>query len=225
MNTPTKNMHQSLNILAFDTSGDEASLAVWAGGIMQSRSLPFGTGSHSQAALLFPVMKELLEQVNLEFQDLHVIATPTGPGSFTGIRLGLAAAQGLLLSTKAKSFAPTTFQVFAYSASRQKAGPCLVSLPTKRDSFYTQSFDKNLVALSPASIQTEHEIQGFLSVHPEISRINPSSLSAEALIDLYFHELTTNKRESLENLEDSSNNLRPYYLYDPEFVKQKPWSL
>lgn len=226
MNILSKDTHQSINILAFDTSGDEASLAVWAGGAMQSISLPFGTGSHSQAACLFPVMKELLKGANLDFQDLNVIATSTGPGSFTGIRLGLATAQGLLLSTKAKSFAPTTFQIIAFGAWKERADSYLVSLTTKRDSFYTQSFDKNLAPLFPATIQTEREIQDFLRANPDLRRIDHSStLSAENLIHFYLHGLTTNQDLSLEVSRDLSGALRPYYLHNPEFVKQKPWSL
>jgi tRNA threonylcarbamoyladenosine biosynthesis protein TsaB len=234
MNTLSNDTQQSINILAFDTSGDEASLALWTQREMRKLSIPFGTGSHSQAACLIPMMQEILTQKNISFQDLHVIATPTGPGSFTGIRLGLATAQGLLLSTKAKSFAPTTFQIAAFGAWRIREGSYLVTLSTKRESFYTQAFDKTLNPLVPGKIQTEEEIQDFLNHNPEMRRIHGSpSLGAEDLILFYLHTLNTSQDLHLKSLEDSfpeflgksSELLCPYYLHDPVFVKQKSWSL
>ena len=223
MITLMKPSHQSVNILAFDTSGDVASVAVWADENIRKASPPFGTGSHSQASQLFSVMQGLLRDANITFQDLNVIATLVGPGSFTGIRLGLAAAQGLILSTKATSFAPTTLQNYAFGAWQEKEAfgavdSYLVTLSTKRDSFYTQAFDKNLEALFPAAIKTENEINDILATNSGMSRVeNLSLLSAEALIYFYFHTMKTG-----ENLPII---LRPYYLHNPEFAKQKSWSL
>lgn len=223
MNTPSPNPQQCLNILAFDTSADEASLALWASGNMRSLSIPLGTGAHSQAACLVPLMQDLLKKENLGFQDLNVIATPTGPGSFTGIRIGLATAQGLILSTKAKAFAPTTFDIFAFGAGKERSDnldpqPCLVTLTTKRDSFYTQAFEKTFVPLGQASIQTEEQVQGFLDAHPGMRRISRLlTLSAENLIQLYLYKLKANQ--------EREDVLRPYYLHNPEFVKQNLCSL
>jgi tRNA threonylcarbamoyl adenosine modification protein YeaZ len=233
MNTPTHTPHQSINILAFDTSGDEASVALWASGKMRSISLPFGTGSHSQAACLVPMIQELLRDGNVEFQDLHVIATPTGPGSFTGIRLGLATAHGLILSLKAGSFTPTTFHLFAFDAWKERCVPIsppgsisphpfLVTLTTKRDSFYTQAFENACVPLGEASIQTEDEIQNFLVLNPDMYRVDRlSRLSAEILIHFYFYKLETNP----DFLAESQETLHPYYLHNPDFAKQKLCSL
>jgi len=215
--------YQSINILAFDTSEDMASVALWANEKMQGTSLPFGTGSHSQAARLFSVMQELLSTANITFQDLDVIATPTGPGSFTGIRVGLATAQGLILSTKATSFAPTTLQNYAFGAWKGKAetedtDSFLVTLTTKRDSFYTQAFDNKLEALLPASINTQDEIKNRLATNLRMCRVEQLSLlSSECLIHLYFHLIRAGQ--------DLPTILRPFYVHDPEFIKQKPWSL
>jgi tRNA threonylcarbamoyl adenosine modification protein YeaZ len=227
MNTPTYALHQSINILAFDTCGDEASIALWTSGKMRSIPLPFGTGSHSQAACLIPMIQELLREGNVEFQDLHVIAIPTGPGSFTGIRLGLATAHGFILSLKAKSFTPTTFHLFAFDAWKARHNPTpprlfLVTLPTKRHSFYTQTFDNRCVPVGAASIQTEDEIQNFLALNPDMYRVDRlSRLSADILIHFYFYKLETNP----DFLSESQETLRPYYLHNPHFAKQKLCSL
>ncbi|MBX9806028.1 MAG: tRNA (adenosine(37)-N6)-threonylcarbamoyltransferase complex dimerization subunit type 1 TsaB [Alphaproteobacteria bacterium] len=226
MNTSLKDRHQSINILAFDTSGDEASLSVWARGTMRSLSLPFGTGSHSQAAQLLPSMKDLLNQASIDFQQLDVVATPRGPGSFTGIRLGLATAQGLLLSTKATSFAPTTFEILAFGAWREQLASYLVTIATKRDTFYVQGFDEMLNPLFPAIIKTEEEVQELLATKRDMQRIiSLPTLSSHNLIHLYLHKLTTSQDPTLCITKELPALLAPYYLHNPEFVMQKLCSL
>lgn len=80
-------------ILAVDTSSHQASLAVSRGeeivaSISINDNLP-----HSQT--LFPNISALLRIAGLKIQDVNVLATATGPGSFTGLRVGLAAVKGL----------------------------------------------------------------------------------------------------------------------------------
>lgn len=226
MNTLSNSPPQSINILAFDTSCDEASLALWTGGHLHKLAIPLGTGPHSQAACLIPMMQNILTDQGITFQDLDIITTPTGPGSFTGIRLGLATAQGLLLSTKAKGFAPTTFQLLAFGAWKERKGSYLVTLSTKRDSFYSQGFDENLNTLFPGIIQTEEEIETFLEHHPNSNRVKTSTnLGAENLIHLCLHELIKTDNSLQNRQEKNAQTLHPYYLHDPVFVKQKLCSL
>jgi tRNA threonylcarbamoyladenosine biosynthesis protein TsaB len=206
---------QVLSLLAFDTSSEQGSVALWAKGKMYSLVLPMGFGADSSAACLIPQIQQLLERTALSFQDLDVIATPTGPGSFTGIRLGIATAQGLMLATKAKSFAPTTFQVAAFGAWKDNPGlaPLLVTLTTKRDSFYTQGFDERLMPFGNAAIQTEEEIQDFLQKNPRISRVGEgATLAATSLIHLYLDMV--GKGSAIPEI------LSPYYLHNPEFTKR-----
>jgi tRNA threonylcarbamoyladenosine biosynthesis protein TsaB len=210
---PTLFPQQEPNILAFDTSADRSSIALWAKGKMYSLTLPVGFGAQSPAACLIPQIQQLLETVSLSFQELDVIATPVGPGSFTGIRLGIATAQGLILATKAKCFAPTTFHVAAFGLWRGNPCPILVTLSTKRESFYTQAFDETLTPFMPARIQTEEEIQDFLNANSLMNRGREDSASmAESLIHLYF--------DMMKKGHEIPEMLRPYYLHDPEFAKR-----
>lgn len=221
MSTRLTEHHQPINILAFDTTGDETSIALWTKEQMHSVVIPCGLGSQSQAALLVPEMAALLQAHQLNFQDLQVIVTPTGPGSFTGIRLGLATAQGLVLATNAQSFASTTFRVMAYGAWKREKRAYLVTLSTKRDSFYTQEFDEALKSVGEACILTEQEVQDFLTTHPHLHRVEGYvELSAELLIQLYL-----DNHLDLEKPQEEGNSLRPYYVHHPEFVKQKLCSL
>lgn len=228
MITPRPFMHQPINILAFDTSRDDASLALWANENVNSVSIPSGTGIHSQAALLVPMMKDLLSEANIDFKDLHVITTSRGPGSFTGIRVGLATAQGLLSATHADIFAPTAFEVAAFGAWTQKVADYLITITTNRGSYYCQAFDKSLELQGPASIMTEQEIEDFLVQHPHMIRVRDfPKMSAQVLILLYLYKLESNQNKHAQSVaeinQQSASSLCPYYLIDPEFTKQKSW--
>jgi len=224
MNTSIHYSHQLVNILAFDTSMEEASLALWTKGKMRSIPINLGRRMNDQASCLLPLMQEVLKESGLTFQDLDLIATPVGPGSFTGIRLGLATAQGLLLATQAKAFTPTTFDIFAFEAWQKKLAlnhnpqPLLITLTTKRGSFYTQGFDEALVPLFLGKVCTEEEIQDLLKKYANMWRVETSTSStAETLVYLYFDRLK--KGQALPH------TLCPYYVHHPEFIKQEPCSL
>ena len=215
INTSNLLSQQGLAILAFDTSSDHGSVALWAKGKMRKRALPMGFGADSPAACLIPQIQQLLKEASLTFQELDVIATPTGPGSFTGIRLSIATAQGLMLATKARCFTPTTFEAAAFGAQKDNPGssPLLVTLTTKRESFYTQAFDEKHKALGYAGIQTEEEIQDYLKANPQMIRLGTDVfVLAESLIYLYF--------DMMEKGQEIPEILRPYYLHNPEYKKR-----
>jgi tRNA threonylcarbamoyladenosine biosynthesis protein TsaB len=80
-------------VLAFDTTSDYASIAlVNAAGVIEEVRLKSFAGL---GELLFPEIQTLLDRHGARLDDVSVIATGCGPGSFTGIRVGLTAAKGL----------------------------------------------------------------------------------------------------------------------------------
>jgi tRNA threonylcarbamoyladenosine biosynthesis protein TsaB len=81
-----------MNILAFDASTEYCSAALWLDGEVVSRQAHAGQ-THSQ--LLLPQCQELLDEAGLTFADLDGIGFGEGPGSFTGLRIACAVAQGL----------------------------------------------------------------------------------------------------------------------------------
>src|SRR4051812_38337864 len=83
-------------ILAIDTAAPRLQLAVLRGdGGFDTLIEDMATG---QAERLFPALAELLARSNASYSDLARIAVTTGPGSFTGLRIGLSAARGLALA-------------------------------------------------------------------------------------------------------------------------------
>ena len=84
-------------ILAIDTSSAWCSVALSLGGEPPLvRHEPVSAGA---SQLLLPWINELIKQAKISLKDLDVIAIDVGPGAFTGVRLGVAAVQGLAIAT------------------------------------------------------------------------------------------------------------------------------
>jgi len=96
-------------VLAFDTATDRATSALVDGGEVLGERV-------SRAATLLADVDALLRQAGAHPRDIGGLAVGTGPGSFTGIRIGLAAARGLALALGVPAAGVTTFDALAAGA-------------------------------------------------------------------------------------------------------------
>ena len=79
-------------VLAFDTTSEHGGAAIYRD--LERLTCARNQGSANYSVTLFQMVEGLLAQLNLGLRDIELFAVATGPGSFTGIRVGLAAAQG-----------------------------------------------------------------------------------------------------------------------------------
>ena len=139
-----------MRILGFDTATSACSAAVWENGRIAARR--FEPMSRGQSERLMPMVREVLSEAGADFPDLDLLAVTTGPGAFTGLRIGLAAARGMALAGDLACFGVTTLDAVAAGVSeteRQKAN-VLVVLDSKRAEVYAQAFRSDLRPLSEA---------------------------------------------------------------------------
>ena len=139
-----------MRILGFDTATSACSAAVWEDGRIAARR--FEPMSRGQSERLMPMVREVLSEAGADFPDLDLLAVTTGPGAFTGLRIGLAAARGMALAGDLACFGVTTLDAVAAGVSeieRQKAN-VLVVLDSKRAEVYAQAFRSDLRPLSKA---------------------------------------------------------------------------
>lgn len=86
-------------VLAFDTSGPRLSVGLWLEGqTLWEKVVDFPEGRLGHAAELVPAIAEGLARASLALDDLAYVALTIGPGSYTGLRIGLATAKGLALA-------------------------------------------------------------------------------------------------------------------------------
>ncbi len=129
-----------MNILAVDTALSACSVAILAGGRTVVRSMPMPRG-HAEA--LMPMLVGAFAEAGLEYRDIDRFVVTTGPGTFTGVRVGVAAVRGFALTTGRPALGVTTLEALAATARLrpEAAGqPLLVTMDARRDEVYAQGF-------------------------------------------------------------------------------------
>ena len=145
-----------MRVLAIDTALEACSAAVLdtERGVLASESVPMARG-HAEA--LMPLIAKVMGNAQIPFAELDRIAVTTGPGSFTGLRVGLSAARGIALASEKPAFGLTTLAAFAapYIASDDNIA-LTVAIDARHEHVYLQVFGpggRTLVAPRIASIR------------------------------------------------------------------------
>ncbi len=104
-----------MNILAVDSSALTATVAVMADGEIKGE-MSFTTAlTHSQTVM--PMIDELLKNINMKISEIDLFAASTGPGSFTGLRIGIGTVKGLSYGTGKKVCGISTLEALAHNIS------------------------------------------------------------------------------------------------------------
>jgi tRNA threonylcarbamoyladenosine biosynthesis protein TsaB len=139
-------------ILAFDACFGGCSVAVWRDGVCcATDALPPGPG---QADLLLPMVAATLARASLAITDVDRFAVTVGPGGFTGVRVGVAAARAFALATGKPVVATTSLHVMAIAAldlcpELYAERDLVVAVDAHRGELYVQCFDGAAAALAP----------------------------------------------------------------------------
>src|SRR5258705_752678 len=128
-------------ILDIDTALDACAAAVLdtdAGKLIAQESLAMKRG-HAEA--LMPLIARVIKQSGIAFASLDRIAATTGPGSFTGLRVGLSAARGIALAASKPVVGVTTLTAYAAPVVSQNAEqPVISAIDARHDHVYFQAF-------------------------------------------------------------------------------------
>jgi tRNA threonylcarbamoyladenosine biosynthesis protein TsaB len=135
-------------ILAIDTALDACAAAVLdteAGRLIAQESIAMKRG-HAEA--LMPLIGRVIAQSGVTFANLDRIAVTTGPGSFTGLRVGLSAARGIALAANKPVVGVTTLTAYAAPVVSQNAEqPVISAIDARHDQVYLQVVGGNGSAL------------------------------------------------------------------------------
>jgi tRNA threonylcarbamoyladenosine biosynthesis protein TsaB len=130
-----------MRVLAIDTALAACSAAVLdtqRGGIIASETLAMTRG-HAEA--IMPLIARMMDVAQLEFSELDRIAVTTGPGSFTGLRVGIAAARGIALASGKPAIGLSTLAGLAAPLIAQDDSTNVVAaIDARHDHVYLQVF-------------------------------------------------------------------------------------
>ena len=126
-----------MKILAFDTSAKTASVAVCDGGnILGVSNIENGL---TQSELVLPMAEALLSQLKMSFADVELYAVTVGPGSFTGVRIGVSTVKGLAFGRDIPCAPVSTLEALAENAAGL-TGLIVPCMDARRGQFYTATF-------------------------------------------------------------------------------------
>ena len=126
-----------MKILAIETSAKAASVCLCEDAFLIAQSCQNTGLTHSQTIL--PMCEQMLKSTGTALSDVDVIACAAGPGSFTGLRIGLATAKGLAWSAGKPCCAVSTLEAMAWQAAHVQ-GEILCAMDARRNQVYNARF-------------------------------------------------------------------------------------
>ncbi|MCC8369336.1 MAG: tRNA (adenosine(37)-N6)-threonylcarbamoyltransferase complex dimerization subunit type 1 TsaB [Rickettsia endosymbiont of Oxypoda opaca] len=147
-----------MKILAFDTANNSASVALSENENILAYQEELSPSKQAEAIL--PMIEKVLESGKCKYEDIDYLAVTNGPGSFTGIRIGLAVAKAILFATKIKGLAVSNFE-FAYFRAIEQVkdyDKIYIFLNAYRGQLYSQIFNKMGEASKPTLIDYDFAI-------------------------------------------------------------------
>jgi tRNA threonylcarbamoyladenosine biosynthesis protein TsaB len=206
-----------LATLLIDTCLDACQVAAVANGQrLAARSEPMRRGHQERVATM---TAEVMAEAGLDFADLTRIAVTLGPGSFTGIRVGLAFARGLRLATQAQIVGIGTLNALAASARRvgRRAGV----VDARRGQVYLQIFDGNepldeaeVLPFEQAVARLRDADDGALNLAGPGAHLFEEILGADRIREIAAADLDALTR--LAELAKPLDDPRPLYLRAPD---------
>lgn len=153
-----------MRILALDTCLAACSAAIWEDGAVLARQWRPMLRGHAEA--LLPMIEQVRIQAGLEYSDFDRLAVSIGPGSFAGVRVGLAAARGLCLARNLPLTGVNTLELMAGAIAGD--APLAIAIDARNDEIYFQAFAGGAPLCPPelfslaAGAQAVHALGGTL---------------------------------------------------------------
>ena len=158
-------------ILAFEASTNQLSVAVYADGMI--RAIKLAEAAFGQAASLVPLAVSALAEADIGFAMISHVAAGRGPGSFTGLRVSLAAAKGVCLAHDLPGLGISGLEALAYSCGDEEGDlPILCLADTRRGNVYAQFF---AVDMTPQGDIFEAQVE-------QLPLLVPSAFGQEAIL-------------------------------------------
>ncbi|MBQ7375800.1 MAG: tRNA (adenosine(37)-N6)-threonylcarbamoyltransferase complex dimerization subunit type 1 TsaB [Clostridia bacterium] len=156
-----------MKILSVDSSATVASVALCENGRLLAEYTLNNKNTHSET--LLPMIESLISFFSMEVGDVDLFAVSTGPGSFTGVRIGTATVKGLAFASDKPCVGVSTLEAIAYNLRFHKGIVCPV-MNARRSQVYTAIFrsdGEKLERLTEDLAISISELDGMLAEYDE----------------------------------------------------------
>ena len=201
------------NILAFETSVGNCSVALSCNGkITYSES----SQKMMQSEELIPMINKILSENKITYKDLDSVACSVGPGSFTGIRVGISSALGIKKAhPHLKLIGITTLDTISHEAQKHHlkgSDKLLAVLRSYGEEFYAQEFQPNGKSMSDISVLSTQDLE---ERHKNYSLIvSNENLDSSALVTINARSILT-IATTLHEDSDQNSIIEPVYVKKP----------
>ena len=165
-----------MNVLAIATALPEISVAAEGDA---GRFLVAAEGKRQQAEDILPFMEEAAKGAGFSLKETGLVTAAQGPGSFTGLRLGYAAAKAIQLSAACPFVPVPTFEAWAASLSGY-AAPLFCVMDAKKKRYYVQAFNLGkplFEAMDMTAAEAARAVISLLSKRENAGRGFPASVA------------------------------------------------
>ncbi|MHA1108704.1 MAG: tRNA (adenosine(37)-N6)-threonylcarbamoyltransferase complex dimerization subunit type 1 TsaB [Alphaproteobacteria bacterium] len=228
-----------MNVLGLDAACAACSVAFLRDGRIVSHR--YRAMLRGQVEALIPMAVETMKLAGGGFEDLDCVAVTVGPGSFTGLRAGLAAAQGLSRALGIRLHGVTTLEAVAFAARRDttdmSSGAALVvALDSRREEIFLQCFGADLAPLTEAASVLPRDAAALLPDAPLVvagdgaARLQEALAKSEKLVkivsgpgqpDACDVALIAAGRAGKDGDDENAPPPRPVYLHPPHVTMPK----
>ena len=219
-----------MKILAFDTSSSGVSIAITSGKNILSKSI---IKNDKQSEILITEFEKILSKNNLWYNQLDAIAATSGPGSFTGVRVGLSAARTLKIATKLPLILISSLEVIAFKY-KEYQGQIVVAIDAKMNEFFIGKFhcdNFKIKQIGEFAIANLENIKEFLPQEKFLLCGNAKNEIIKNITDIEFdfeQQEDEVEPELLANLaydkiisNNNQENLDAIYLRQPKITARK----
>ena len=126
-------------ILGFESTAKSASVALLRDGALVAEAFQNSALTHSKT--LLPMAEDMLKNCDINFDEIDVFAVSHGPGSFTGIRIGVSCVKGLCWALEKPAVGVSTLEAMAYGAALSPEGTLICcAMDARRNEVYNALF-------------------------------------------------------------------------------------
>jgi tRNA threonylcarbamoyladenosine biosynthesis protein TsaB len=212
---------QPMKILSIDTAHGICSVTVAEDGVLIAAK-----NIHEQARqaeMLFLVIAELLTENKLSYSDIKAVAANIGPGSFTGVRIGLAAARGIALAAKIPIIGVTGFEAIKYAAfSLMKYENLLIAFDAKREQVFTKFYCNGFA--TEEELMSGIDVLGLIKGNSQFDvagdaaalitpHLNARNLAYNVISELALPDAATISLAAFQKINSGSYTANPNPLY------------
>lgn len=222
-------------ILGFDTCLDKMYVVLAKDDEVLSLKIIETTKEHYHSAFLISTIKEILKEQNFTPQDVGVIATNIGPGSFTGIRACTTVARVFAQASGAKVAGISSLEILSRLNDGAGAAPdssTLVALDARKDMAYVAVYENKQEILAPQAMLLE-DLKGFIAegrqfvvaddkLAPILIPIAPDGISyqqSDKNLGKFLAEIAYEKLQ--KGCETDWRKLHPLYIQPPPITVKK----